>query len=53
VSASTITLPAGTHIWIAADVIDMRRGFAGLTHTNAEWRWSKSHGSKHHLQSSL
>ena len=25
-----IGLPAGTHIWIVADVTDMRRGFIGL-----------------------
>ena len=26
-----ISLPAGTHIWIAAGVTDMRRGFVGLS----------------------
>jgi transposase len=26
-----IALPANTHIWIAAGVTDMRRGFAGLS----------------------
>jgi transposase len=26
-----ITLPAGTRIWIAAGVTDMRRGFTGLS----------------------
>ncbi len=26
-----ISLPAGTHIWIAAGVTDLRRGFTGLS----------------------
>ena len=26
-----IGLPAGTHIWIAAGVTDLRRGFTGLS----------------------
>jgi transposase len=26
-----ITLPAGTHIWIAAGLTDLRRGFTGLS----------------------
>ena len=26
-----ITLPAGTHVWIAAGVTDLRRGFTGLS----------------------
>jgi len=26
-----IALPAGTHIWIAAGITDLRRGFDGLS----------------------
>ena len=26
-----ITLPSGSHIWIAAGVTDLRRGFTGLS----------------------
>jgi len=26
-----ISLPTGTHIWIAAGVTDLRRGFTGLS----------------------
>jgi transposase len=26
-----ISLPAGTHVWIAAGVTDLRRGFTGLS----------------------
>jgi transposase len=26
-----ISLPSGTHIWIAAGVTDLRRGFTGLS----------------------
>ena len=26
-----ITLPAGTHVWIAAGVTDLRRGFTGVS----------------------
>ena len=28
-----ISLPTGTHIWIAAGVTDLRRGFTGLSAT--------------------
>ncbi len=30
-----IELPPGTHIWIAAGVTDMRRGFSGTQRTGA------------------
>ena len=26
-----ISLPSGTHIWIAAGITDLRRGFTGLS----------------------
>jgi hypothetical protein len=31
VSGWTISLPAGAHIWIAAGITDLRRGFTGLS----------------------
>src|SRR5262245_66548205 len=32
-ACSMIALPTGTHIWIAAGVTDLRRGFTGLSGT--------------------
>ncbi len=39
--AGMISLPAGTHIWIAAGVTDMRRGFIGLAAMQKVKMWGR------------
>ncbi len=36
-----ITLPTNTHIWIAAGVTDLRRGFTGLS-ALVQTHWNKT-----------
>ena len=37
-----ITLPAGTQIWIAAGLTDLRRGFTGLS-AIVQLKWNRIH----------